>query len=616
LNKQSADGKSKRPKTGRIFSMRAMLWFIGIAMIVVAIGPFVFDKYTTNVLIRSFLYAVTVLTVDILWGYTGILTFGQSAFFGIGAYAAALTFTHLGFSPEMAALSFIGGIVVSMAVAWLVGWIAFWHRASPLYVAVLSLVLPIIVVQLLYSGGKFTGSSSGLVGFEAFDISVNGWFWIAGGLLITLTAIGWLFVHSDFGRVLVAIRENEKRCQFLGIDTTRIKIILMMAMAAVASIAGYVYACYTVVVAPEIAGFVFGTELVIYTALGGRATLIGPAIGAVLIDLTSAYLSGNLPFIWKLIVGTIFVAVIVVLPQGAAPVVKGLFMRLGAFFRRTPGQPAIGDIASLSTLAAVESPSSRPGGVTDFAALKTENLSRHYGSFKALDTISFEARDGELLSIVGPNGAGKTTLMQCISDGQGRSGGNVWINGQLIGRKSPQAVVKLGIGRSFQNTNMFESLNVSECLRLARYCHERPALFSRETDLALPGAAMRIIEATGLEAIFDSEARNLSHGQKRALELTMVLAIEPSVLLLDEPTAGLTKAERTLIGGILADLSRDDELCVLLIEHDLDFVRQVSSRVIVLHQGGLLMDGTVQEVVASDMVKAVYSGQHAIEEHQ
>ena len=356
--------------------------------------------------------------------------------------------------------------------------------------------------------------------------------------------------------------------------------------------------------------------MVIYTALGGRGTLIGPAIGAVLIDLTSAYLSGNLPFVWKLIVGTIFVAVIVVLPQGAAPVVTSFFLRLRAIFRRAASRPAIDDAAPMSSLAAVESPSKRQGGAADFAALKTGDLSRHYGSFKALDNINFEAHDGELLSIVGPNGAGKTTLMQCISDGQGRSGGDVWVNGQLIGRKSPQAVVKLGIGRSFQTTNMFESLSVSDCLRLSRYCHERPALFSRGMKLALPAAAMRIIQATGLDAILDSEARNLSHGQKRALELTMVLAIEPSVLLLDEPTAGLTKAERTLIGDILADLSQDDELCVLLIEHDLDFVRQVSSRVIVLHQGGLLMDGTVQEVVTSDLVKAVYSGQHAIEGHQ
>ena len=294
---------------------------IAVAAALVAIGPYVLDRYTVNILIRSFLYAIAVLTVDVLWGYTGILTFGQSAFFGIGAYAAGLMFTHVGFGPGEALAALVGGIAAAMAVGWLVGWISFWHRATALYVAVVTLVLPIIVVQLLYSGGKFTGSSSGLVGFPFFFLSVKTWFWIAGGLAIAFTALTWRFVTSNFGTVLVAIRENEDRCRYLGINTTRIKIGLLMAGAAIAAIAGYAYAGFTVVVAPEIAGFVFGTELVIYTALGGRGTLVGPVVGAVVIDLTSAYLSGNLPYVWKLIVGAIFVGVIVLLPQGIAPLV-------------------------------------------------------------------------------------------------------------------------------------------------------------------------------------------------------------------------------------------------------------------------------------------------------
>src|SRR5882724_3971969 len=154
-------------------------------------GPFLFDTYTVNILVRSFLYAATALTVDILWGYTGILTFGQSAFFGIGAYAAALTFTHFGFSTEMALLALVAGVAVSAAVAAIVGWISFWHGASSLYVAIVTLALPIIVVQLLYTGGTFTGSSSGLVGFEAFDLSVEAWFWITGSALVVLTVGGW-----------------------------------------------------------------------------------------------------------------------------------------------------------------------------------------------------------------------------------------------------------------------------------------------------------------------------------------------------------------------------------------------------------------------------------------
>ena len=136
----------------------------------------------------------------------------------------------------------------------------------------------------------------------------------------------------------------------------------------------------------------------------------------------------------------------------------------------------------------------------------------------------------------------------------------------------------------------------------------RPSLWRRAPTLELPEATLQVIRATGIDQQLQTQARHLSHGMKQALELAMVLSLEPSVLLLDEPTAGLTKPERTLIGQILVDLARNHQLCILLVEHDLDFVREISSRVIVLHQGKLLLDGTVAEVVESELVRTIYSG--------
>ena len=177
--------------------LRSLLIVCGIALLVIAVGPYVLPTYMVNGLIRAFLYAAVALTVDILWGYTGILTFGQSAFFGIGAYAAGLIFTHAGFGVGYAALALVAGIGVAVIVAAEVGWLAFYHGASPLYGSVITLVLPIVVSQILYSGGNFTGSSSGLSGFESFDVSIEAWFWIAGCFLVALTALAWLFVRSD-----------------------------------------------------------------------------------------------------------------------------------------------------------------------------------------------------------------------------------------------------------------------------------------------------------------------------------------------------------------------------------------------------------------------------------
>ena len=572
------------------------------ALLFIAVAPFFIDTYTTNILIRAFFLAALTMTVDVLWGYTGILTFGQSAFFGIGAYACALVFTHLGFGPLWAIAGLGIGIVAAMFVGFLIGWLAFYHGASPLYASIITLALPIVVVQLIFSGGNFTGSSSGISSFPTYYWDFEVWFWIAGTYMVMVTAIGYLFVRSDFGCILVALRENEERCAYLGIPVSGIKTGLMMAAAAIGAGAGFGYAAFTNVVAPELAGFLLGTELLIWTALGGRATLIGPVLGALGIDVTASYLSGSMPFLWKLIVGIAFVVVIVLLPRGLAPLVGDGLRRLTSPFRR-------GDAKDEDEITLVPSPPVQPSHAGDTLPIRIEALSRHYGSLKVLSGISIEGYKGELLSIVGPNGAGKTTMMRCISDGGERSSGKVFVNGVEIGRGAPQKVAALGVGRSFQNTNLFDTLTVAQCLMLARYRIDGARMFSRRSEVYVPEPAMDILRATGLSDALGTETRFLSHGMKRGLELAMVLATEPSVLLLDEPTAGLTKAERTVIGTVLTRLSREFGLCILLIEHDLDFVRDISSRIVVLHQGALLMEGTVDEVIASDLVKAVYSGQ-------
>ena len=235
-------------------------------------------------------------------------------------------------------------------------------------------------------------------------------------------------------------------------------------------------------------------------------------------------------------------------------------------------------------------------------------MAKNFGSLSVLNGITFSVRPGELLSIVGPNGAGKTTLMKCISDGTESSSGTVQVNGFPTHALPPDQCVALGIGRKFQTAITFDSLTVAEALRIARTRIQQPDHWASSTVLALPKAALDVLRATGLDQELERECRILSHGQKQALELAMVLALEPRVLLLDEPTAGLTKAERTLIGSILVDLSTKYGLCLLLVEHDLEFVRAISSRIVVLHQGKIVMDGSVDEVVGSDIVRDVYAG--------
>jgi branched-chain amino acid transport system permease protein len=570
----------------------AALLMVGI----VVVAPSFLDTYLVNILIRAFFVAIAAVTVDIMWGYSGTLTFGQSAFFGIGVYALAITFTEYGFGTWQALMALGVTLTITAAVAALTGWLSFYPGSTPLYASIVSLVVPIVLVQILYSGGTFTGSSSGLVGFESFDLSFEDWFRLAGLSLIAVAVVALIIMRSDTGRVLTALRDNDARCTYLGIDTSRMRIIVLILTALVASLAGFGYAAFGAVAAPENASFTFGTRLIIMVALGGRGTIIGAIVGALSIEVASAYLSGSLPYVWELIIGVALITVILAFPDGLVGVIRKL-------------------VRGLHRFQATETVRLRPLTVSTAAdktsemAIEVRELGKHFGSLSVLDGVQFKAHRAELLSLVGPNGAGKTTLIRCLSDGRERSTGHVAIAGQPIDYLPPDRIVRFGLGRKFQTASVFEPLTVAECLRVARTHHAPPSLTSTSTFLDLPAAAIAVLERSGLGERLSEEARNLSHGLKQALELAMVLALEPEVLLLDEPTAGLTRAERQGFADILTTLVSRDRLCILLVEHDLDFVREISSRIIVLHQGRIALDGSVDEVVNSALVREIYTGQ-------
>ncbi|ACB26390.1 ABC transporter permease subunit [Methylobacterium radiotolerans] len=581
---------------GRRLSRAAPFVVAALAALALWIAPLFLDTFAVNVLTRSMIYAVLAVTVDLLWGFAGILTFGQAAFFGIGAYATAMILTAYGATPLGIAAAIAAALVAPALLGLAVGWLSFYHRSTPLYASVISLVVPIVVVQLIYSGGEWTGSSSGLVGFDVLPFEIEGYFRLAALFLIVVTLAAWILVRADAGRALVALRDNEARCAYLGLNPRRLQIRLTAALAGIAGLAGFLFANASGVVAPENAGFLFGTELVIWVALGGRGTLLGPVLGTVAIDYLAANLSGDLPFLWQLLLGTAFVAIIILLPGGLADLVGRLWRALPVG-RREPAPPRL-----------VARPAGTGAAPSDAPILKVENLAKAYGALTVLEGIDLEIRAGELVSLVGPNGAGKTTLMRCLSDGTEPFRGAIAIGGTPITGLTPNRIVGLGVGRKFQVASVFESLSVADCLRLARASHDGLSPVGQAETLGLPQPALDVLRMTGLDRLLTRPTRLLSHGQKQALELAMVVALEPRLILLDEPTAGLTKAERTTIGTVLKALTAEGRIAAVLVEHDLDFVREISSRIVVLHQGRLVLDGTVEDVVGSELVRTIYAG--------
>jgi ABC-type branched-subunit amino acid transport system ATPase component len=385
----------------------------------------------------------------------------------------------------------------------------------------------------------------------------------------------------------------------------------MAVCSAVAALAGAFYVLFGSVAAHNYGDFIFGTEMVVWTALGGRGTLIGPILGTIGINYVSAVLGGNLPFVWLLFVGFAFVLVVVYLPQGVVPaLVRGvsrLARPLAETRRRAPAHPAAHPApASLRAL-----PRANGAATTaseDGPVLELRGVSKRFGSLQVLEGVNLEARRGEVVGIVGPNGAGKTTLLRCIADGREQSSGEVRVGGRRIDGLPPQECVALGVSRKFQTPNVFDALTVLDCLRVARTYRTPASPWRRSRTLELPEPALHAVEVSGLVPLLNEPAGHLSHGAKQALELAMVLALEPTVLLLDEPTAGLTRDERAAIGSVLRELAQGHRLCLLLIEHDLDFVREISTRLVVLHQGKILLDGPLAEVADSELVRTIYIG--------
>ncbi|MBY3085881.1 ATP-binding cassette domain-containing protein [Rhizobium laguerreae] len=563
------------------------------ALLLIVFGPMFLGRFSLNVLTRSMIYAMLTITVDLLWGYTGVLTFGQAAFFGVGAYATAMVLTHIGASPALFVVALVAAVLVPLVLGLAVGWLSFYHGSTPLYATVISLVVPIVVTQLIFSGGTWTGSSSGLVGYETLPLGLPGYFRLSGACLLVLAVLAIVFVRSDAGRLLVAIRDNEARVAYLGMNPARLKIVLTGVLAGVCGLAGFLFANASGVVAPENTGFVFGTELVVWTALGGRGTIIGPLFGAIGIDYLSASLSGDLPFLWQLIIGALFVAMIILLPGGLASLVT----------RFLQSANSSSTLKSLSTRIVA-----KDGALAGKSLLSIRGLGKSYGSFSVLKGIDLEIGAGELVSLVGPNGAGKTTLMRCLSDGTQQIEGQVDIIGTNIAGRAPERIVALGVGRKFQVASIFDSMTIGECLKMARFSRERPNAMRSHGEIVLPAAAADILMLTGMADMLDKPVSLLSHGQRQALELAMVVALEPRIILLDEPTAGLTKTERMTIGTILKKLTDEMGFAAILVEHDLDFVRDISSRIVVLHQGKLVLDGTVNAVVNSETVRTIYAG--------
>jgi branched-chain amino acid transport system permease protein len=559
------------------------------ALALLALCPLVVSEYfASDVVARAMVLAILALSLELAWGYAGILCLGQSAFFGLGAYAVAILSLRWS-SPWAMPVGIVLGVLIPSLLAAVVGWFIFFGASSTLYVAIVTLALPVLLsaIDLRISG--LTGGLTGLSGVPAFpwDSAAASYYLLLAVLTGIVTALLRL-VKSDFGRLLVAVRDNEQRARFLGYRTPAVRLVAFVVAAVLAGFAGALYAPFNGFVSYDLLGLTLSTSAIVWVAIGGRGTVAGPLLGALIINMLEPALNRMFPGYWQLILGLLFIIVILVFPRGFYGLISGF------------AQPA--NAVRIAEIAPVQP-------IEDGLAISASDVRLTLGSLAVLQGINLKIATGVLHSLIGPNGAGKSTLVDVMTGLIPPTGGEVTVDGRPIAAGQPDLVARRRILRTFQASNVFETLPVADNLVLARNGGRWPSPLRRTAVLSLPPQAVRILELSGLGGRVKDRAGALGHGERKWLELCMIIAAEPAIIFLDEPTAGLSPADRARAGEVLAGLVQQRRIGMLVIEHDLEFVKSIAERLTVLSGGRVLADGETGAVINDPRVRQIYLGQ-------
>ncbi len=556
-----------------------------------------------------------------------MLSFGQAAFYGTGGFLAAYLLTNHIMSNVMGAL-IIGTLGAAIAGV-LVGIVAL--RRTGIYFAMITVAIAEMFFFIEFSPlSAYTGGENGLPGvpspkFALFGWSYqvgNGWsmYWFLAAFYFLGMVIALRIVRSPVGAILSAIRDNPLRARAVGHSVSLYKLTAFVIASAYAGLAGGLLGVLQGFMPPD--AFMFDTsgQLVMQTAIGGAGTLFGPLVGAAvwlsLRDFLQAAL--GLGSSWKLVLGVIFVLLVCFLRHGLIGGLRDLFTYFTfTYFAAKPPLPAPAEAPDIAASPAAPSLASvgpaRRRRETAFTgpALEARGLTKSFGGIVANRNINFAVDQGELRAIIGPNGAGKSTFFKMLTCEMHPTAGQVFFHGRDITGFGVDAVCQLGLTKSYQVNQLFARLTLRENVVIAALA-ERRGTFSldllRRID-RVPGLDTQVettLALVGLTLRADVPVAQLAYGEKRRLEIALALAASPSLLLLDEPLAGMSPRERTETVQLLKNIRRGRTLVV--IDHDMDAVFELAERITVLHEGTLLAEGTPAEIQANSLVQEAYLG--------
>jgi branched-chain amino acid transport system permease protein len=589
-------------------------------------APFVLPYlgFTPTTINRILIWGLLGIGFDLLFGYTGLLSFGQSAFFGTGGMFAAYMLTETPLENTIVAL--ILGTIVAGVVGYLVGLIAL--RRTGIYFAMITVAIAEVFFFVEFNPlAEYTGGENGLpgvptpnleLGFTTIQFSSN-WsmyvffaFWYFVGLVIALR-----IVRSPVGLLLRAIRDNPLRAEALGHNIHGYKLAVFVIAAMYTGFAGGLLGMMQGFMPPDAFMFATSGEIVIQTAIGGAGTLFGPLLGAAvwlyLSDLLQTTL--HLGATWKLVLGIVFVLLVCFLRRGIVGAIVDLY-RLATHKKDGAGkaEPVAAAVASPAPVMAkaVSMPAANnPAGGKSGRILQATGLTKRYGGVVANSDIDFTVDHGEMRGIIGPNGAGKSTFFKMLTCEVPPSAGKIVFEGSDITGKGVNEVCQLGLTKSYQINQLFERLTVRENLAIAALGELR-GKFKLDLFRSLSGVpglddqVARTATLVNLTARLHTPVSELAYGEKRRLEVGLALATSPSLLLLDEPLAGMSPQERVETVALLKSIAQGRTM--IIIDHDMDSLFELVEKVTVLQEGSVLVEGTPDEIKTNAKVQEAYLG--------
>ena len=551
------------------------------------------------------LSALVAMGLVLLTGVGGLTSFGQAAFCGFGAYTTAVLTTAYGLSPW---LTLPLSLVVSGIAAVLLGLVTVRLFGHYLPLGTIAWGLGLFY---LFSKLEFLGRNDGISAIPPLSIGAfrlidpSSIYYAIWAAVLVSALLTTNLLDSRTGRAIRALRRGHIAAEAFGVQTPRTKLLVFIHAAVLAGLSGWLYAHFQRAVNPTPFGAQAGIEYLFVAVVGGAGYVWGGVLGAAIVVIMKEILQSYLPLILHgegqletIVFGILLVALLQLAPSGVWPQLMSLW----------PFKPKRRRPDTSLTLQPRAAAPGAPG-----ILLKLDNARKQFGGVIAVNNVSFDVQACEIVALIGPNGAGKSTTFNLITGVLTATSGTISVVGRKLRDAPPQEVARLGIARTFQHVKLVPDMSVLENVAIGAHLRGSAGALSsmfrldRDDEARLLAEAARQIERVGLSDQIDQPAGSLSLGQQRIVEIARALCVDPMLLLLDEPAAGLRHIEKQRLAALLRQL-RDGGTSVLLVEHDMGFVMDLADRVVVLDFGTKIAEGTPSAIKSNPEVVKAYLG--------